>query len=145
MTDRLPRLHLPRIPAHVVVMLSATTAGYAATLAGIAGLQSGHEAALGAARAPSVEEVARLGSGHDRLAARLEQARQAYADAADAYTRATALQEEIDRNLALLASTVAEIDGVARELPTSVRVPVQRSVVQVKTPTTIATTGASGG
>jgi hypothetical protein len=126
-------------------MLSATTAGYAATLAGIASLQSGGEATLIAARSPTIEEVARLGSGHDALAARLEEARRSYGDAADAYARAMALREAVDRNLALLAATVAEIDGVARNLPTSIRVPVQRTVVQVKAPPTITTTGASGG
>jgi hypothetical protein len=126
-------------------MLSATTAGYAATLAGVASLQAADEAALIDVRSPAVVEVDRLGSDHDGLAARLEQARRSYADAAEAYTRATAIQEEVDRNLALLAATVAEIDGVARNLPTSVKVPVQRTVVQVKAPPTITSTGASGG
>lgn len=145
MTDRLRVPRVPRVPPHVIVMLSATTAGYAVTLAGVAALQAADEAAVMADRAPVAEDVAALVAGHDQLAVRLESAREDYARAADAYVRAAAVLEVVDRDLAGLASTVAEIDGVSRSLPTSVRQPVQRAVIRVTAPTTHATTSASGG
>jgi hypothetical protein len=145
MTDRHRAIRLPRVPAHVVVMLSAATAGYAATLACVAGLQAADEAALAAARAPAAEKVAALSAAHDRLAADLEASRMAYGTVAGAYDRATATLESVDRVLADLASAVAKIDGVSRSLPTSVRIPVPRTVVQVRAPATHATTRASGG
>ena len=46
MTDRLRTSRGSRVPPHVVVMLSAATGVYAATLAGVAALQSADEAAL---------------------------------------------------------------------------------------------------
>jgi hypothetical protein len=143
-------VRLPRIPQHIVVLLSATTAGYAAMLAGVTAIQADHEAALMAQRAPAAADVAALGAAHDRLATRLESARAAYAEAADGYARASVVLDAVDAELAGLASAVAEIDGVSRNLPTTVRVPVQRTVVRVKAPQskapqTHATTSASGG
>ena len=141
----LPRA-VPRVPAHVIVMLSATTAGYAAALAGVTAIQAGDEHALAADRAPAVADVAALAAEHDHLAARLESARGAYAGAADGFGRATVILDAVDAQLASLAAAVAEIDGVSRSLPTSVRIPpVQRVVVRVQAPTTHATTSASGG
>lgn len=143
MTDR--RLPALTLPPHVIVMLSAATAGYSVALAGVASLQAAHEGALMDERSPSVAGVERLANGHDDLGARLDAAGYAYADAADAYTRSAAILASVDRDLAELAARVAEIDGVSRSLPTSVRVPVVRTVVQAKAPATHATTGASGG
>jgi hypothetical protein len=140
---RVPRL--PRIPAHVIVMLSATTAGYAATLAGVTANQAAGEAGLRTERDPLAADIAAVAAGHDDLADRLESWRAGYTTAADAYDHAAAILGALHDQLAGLASTVADIDGVSRNLPTSVRMPVPRTVVQVGTPSTHATTGASGG
>lgn len=142
MTDR----RVPRIPPHVVVMLGATTAGYALALAGVAGLQAKTEAALTADRAPALDAVGTVGSSHDRLTARLDEAADAYAAAADEYRTAGGALDALQAELGDLASIVAEIDGVSRSLPASVRLPpVVTNVVRVRVPTTHGTTGASGG
>lgn len=138
-------LRVPRVPSNVILLLSAATAGYGASLAAVASFQAADEAALMAARQPATSGVEELAAGHDQLAARLDRALEAYRSAADAYDRAGSIQAAVNRDLEQLAAAVAEIDGVARDLPTSVRVPVQRTVVRVQAPTTHATTGASGG
>jgi hypothetical protein len=134
------------LPAHVWVMLGASTAGYALLLAGVAGLQSRNEADLIAARQPAVDGVAAVASGHDALIRRLEDARAAYAATVDRYVAAGGSLDALDGNLGSLAGLVAEIDGVSRSLPTSVKLPaVKRSVSSVSAPSTSGTTGASGG
>lgn len=136
---------LPRVPVHVGVMFSAATAGYAITLAAVTGFQASVEAERIAYRAPVVRGVEDIASGHDSIASRLLAAGAAYEDAAKAYGDASAVLAEVDQRLADLAAAVAEIDGVARNLPTSVRVPLRASTVKVSAPTTHATTGGSGG
>lgn len=134
------------LPAHVWVMLGASTAGYALLLAGVAGLQSRNEADLIAARQPAVDGVAAVASGHDTLLRRLDAARAAYAATVDAYVAAGGSLDALDGTLGNLAGLVAEIDGVSRSLPTSVKLPaVKRSVSSVSVPSTSGTTGASGG
>lgn len=141
-----PRRFLPAVPAHVWVMLGASTAGYALLLAGVATLQSDLEAGIVAARQPAVEGVARLAAGHDELIRRLDAARAGYTTAADTYAAAGSTLDALHQQVALLAGVVAEIDGVSRSLPAAVKLPpVQRTVVTVKAPATSGTTGASGG
>jgi hypothetical protein len=135
-----------RIPAHVFVMLSASTAVYALALAGVAGVQSRDDAALAAARDPVARAIEHVATGHDELGDRLDRARASYAAAAQAYGAAggtiTTLQGRLDE----LAAAVAQIDGVSRSLPTSIRLPAVRgSVSGGSAPTTHATTRASGG
>ena len=143
MTD--PR-SLARVPSHVLVMLGASTAGYALVLAGVAGLQSRAEADLAAARSPAVEALADLRAGHEALVRRLDAARTDYAQAADAYLAAGGALDALHAQVGSLSALVVEIDGVSRSLPTSVKLPVVRqSVVSVSVPSTQATTGASGG
>jgi exonuclease VII small subunit len=126
-------------------MLSAATGGYGLTLAGVAGMQAAAENALIAERAPTVGGLEEVGAAHDRLAVDLEDAVRNYQRAADRYAAATTILDQVDRQLAKVASAVSEIDGTVRKLPTSIRVPVSRTVTTVKAPATHATTGASGG
>jgi len=143
MTDGRP---FAGLPSHIWVMLGASTAGYALMLAGVAGLQARDEAGLIAARRPSVEGVAQLSAGHDALNARLDAARAAYAATADEYAAAGGTLDALHEQVGLLAGLVAEIDGVSRTLPTSVKLPVvRRSVTSISVPSTSGTTGASGG
>lgn len=143
MTER--ALRMPRIPVHVVVMLSAAAAGYAASLAGVAAMQATREGALRDERAPALAGVDRLSRGHDELDARLVAAGRSYANAADTYTQASRMLATLDQDVATLAAQVAQIDGVSRSLPTTVHVPVIRAVIPARAPATHATTGASGG
>jgi uncharacterized membrane protein YhiD involved in acid resistance len=127
-------------------MLSASTAGYALVLAGVAALQSNAEADLIAARRPAVEGVARLAAGHDELIRRLDAARAGYTTAADTYAAAGSTLDALHEQVALLTGVVAEIDGVSRSMPAAVKLPaVQRTVATVQAPATSGTTGASGG
>jgi hypothetical protein len=138
MTDRL------RVPTHVLALLSASTAAYAVLLAGVAGAQSGGEAALIANRQPVQVGVESLSAAHDALAAQLDRARLAYADAANAYTAAGGGLDALEASLTGLASTVSDINGVATSLPTTVKLPPVRTITKVSVPATHTTTGASG-
>jgi hypothetical protein len=134
------------LPTHVWVMLGASTAGYALMLAAVTGLQARNEAELIAARQPAVAGVAAVASGHDRLLAQLEGARAAYAATVSEYLAAGGTLDALHAQVGSLAGLVAEIDGVSRTLPTTVKLPViKRSVSSVKAPSTSGTTGASGG
>lgn len=134
------------LPSHVWVMLGASTAGYALVLAGVAGLQSRSEATLIAARQPAVDGVEQLSSGHEGVRLRLEAARADYEAAVAAYMTAGGGLDALNARLSSLAGLVAEIDGVSRTLPTSVKLPaVKESVRYVSVPSTSGTTGASGG
>lgn len=134
------------LPSHIWVMLGASTAGYALMLAGVAGLQSRTEADLIAARNPAAQGVAQLSAGHDNLQSQLDAARAAYAASASAYVGVGGTVDALHAQVGSLAALVAEIDGVSRSLPSSVKLPaVHRSVTSVKAPSTSGTTGASGG
>jgi hypothetical protein len=135
------------LPSHVIVMLGASTATYALVLAGVAGLQSRTEASIAAMRAPSVEGVTSLSAGHDSVGARLSAAQEAYNAAVQAYVDAGGTLDGVEASLQAFAAVVAEIDGVSRSLPTSVKLPpVQRSTRSTgSAPSTQGTTGASGG
>ena len=62
----------PRRPLHLAVMLGASAALYAGSMAGVALLQSDADRALTQRQAPAKDAVARLQDGHDRLDGRSE-------------------------------------------------------------------------
>jgi hypothetical protein len=135
-----------RFPAHVFVMLSASTAAYAIALAAVAGLQSADDAALAAARDPVARAVEQVSAGRDDVLGRLDRARAVYAALAESYGAAGGSLTALEAQLAALSSSVAAIDGASRSLPTSVRLPrVAGSVSGGSAPATHATTRASGG
>lgn len=134
-----------RFPAHVFVMLSASTAAYALALAAVTGLQSADDAALAAARDPVANAVEQLAAGHDQLGARLDRGRAVYAGAAQDYVAAGGSLATLEAQLGVLSKTVDAIDGVSRSLPSTLRLPsVARSVAGTR-PASHGTTGASGG
>ena len=134
------------LPVHIWTILGASTAGYALMLAGVTGLQSRNEADLIAARQPAVDGVAQLASGHDGLLLELDRARAAYAATVNTYASAGGTLDSLHEQVASLAGVVAEIDGVSRSLPTTVKLPAVRQTVRsVSVPSTSGTTGASGG
>lgn len=133
------------IPAHVFVYLGLSAGTYAVALAGVTALESATEASQIAQRAPLVQALGDISAGHDLLAARLDRAKAAYADAAAAYGVATSPLAQLDASLEALATQVAAIDGTARSLPASVALPkVATTVTTAAVPKTQATTGASG-
>ena len=134
------------LPSHVIVMLGASTAGYALVLAGVAALQARSEAGLAAARAPAVAGVERLAAGHDLLTTTLDRAQAEYNSTVRAYLAAGGSLDELHAQLGAFAGLVGDIAGVSQNLPTTVKLPVvQRSTSSVKKPSTSGTTGASGG
>ena len=133
------------LPSHVVVMLGASTATYALVLAGVAGLQSRSEADLAALRAPALEGVTSLSAGHDAIDARLRAAQDAYNASVQAYVDAGGSLDTVELNLGAFAAVVAEIDGVSRSMPTTVKLPAVKRSTSAGAPTTQGTTGASGG
>lgn len=133
------------LPSHVIVMLGASTAAYALVLAGVAGVQSRTEADLAALRAPAVEGVQSLTAGHDALGARLQAAQDAYNAAVQAYENAGGSLDTVEAGLQKFAAVAAQIDGAARSIRTSVKLPaVHRASSGGAAPVTHSTTGASG-
>jgi len=141
MTDRLARL---RVPPHVGVLIGASTAAYAATLAAVTGLQATSEAELIAQRAPAVAEVQGLDAGNQALDDALALAGRRYDGLSQAYAVAGDRLTALETALANLAASVHAIDGVSRSLPASVPLPKVTRVTVRSAPATSGTTGASG-
>jgi len=136
-----------RRPLHLAIMLGASTALYAGSLACVALLQSDADGALTERQAPAKDAVARIHVGHDRLDAAIGQAADAYARAASRYEALTPTLTDTEASLSDLASRVETISGAARALPARISLPPITRVVRTTSsrPRTSATTGASGG
>jgi hypothetical protein len=134
-----------RVPPHVLVMLSASTAAYALALAGVAGQQSAADSSLAAARDPLTKAVEQVAAGHDQMGAQLDGARARYAAVAQAYLAVGDSISGLEAQLGTLSKAVSAVAGVSRSLPSTVRLPaVAGSVAGARAPATHATTGASG-
>ena len=136
-----------RRPLHLAIMLGASTALYAGSLACVALLQSDADGALTERQAPAKDAVARIHVGHDRLDAAIGQVADAYARAASRYEALTPTLTDTEASLSDLASRVETISGAARALPARISLPPITRVVRTNSsrPRTSATTGASGG
>ena len=136
-----------RRPLHLAIMLGASTALYAGSLACVALLQSDADRALTERQAPAKDAVARIHVGHDRLDAAIGQVADAYARAASRYEALTPTLTNTETSLSDLASRVETISGAARALPARISLPPITRVVRTTSsrPRTSATTGASGG
>ena len=136
-----------RRPLHLAIMLGASTALYAGSLACVALLQSDADRALTERQAPAKDAVARIHVGHDRLDAAIGKAADAYARAASRYEALTPALTDTEASLSDLESRVATISGAARALPVRISLPPITRVVRttVTRPKTSASTGASGG
>lgn len=137
-----------RRPLHLAVMLGASTALYAGSMAGVALLQSNADHTLTERQAPANDAVAGLHDGHDRLEAALGRAADAYDRAASQYDALAPRLTETEASLFDLAARVQTIGGAARALPAHISLPpISRNVVRTTSsrPKTSASTGASGG
>ena len=136
-----------RRPLHLAVMLGASTALYAGSMAGVALLQSDADRALMERQAPAEDAVARLHGGHDRLETAIGEVADAYARAASRYEELTPRLTDTEASLSDLASRVETIGGAARALPARISLPPITRVVRTSAtrPRTSARTGASGG
>jgi len=141
-----------RRPLHLAVMIGASTAVYAASLAAVTAFQSSDDRALMQRQAPAEDAVTRLRGGHDRLERSIGQAADAYGRAAGNYDALTPQLVDTESSLTDLAGRVATITGAARSLPSKISLPpISRTVVRTSStgatsrPKTSASTGASGG
>ncbi len=143
------------MPARAGILLGASAAVYAVTLAGVAVMQSETDAQVSAARAPYVDEVTQLRAANDELERVLLRAdAQARALAAD-YGAVGATVTDYQARLDSLATLVAEVQGSAAALPARIKLPSvsmrgaiagsSRSSRGGSAPSTNATSGASGG
>lgn len=140
------------VPARAGMLIGASAAVYAVTLAGIAGLQAQSESETIALRAPYLESLAAARSANDALEASLlkadAQARALTNDYAVVGEDVGAYQAKLDE----LAALVAQVQGSAAALPTRMNLPTVRIRGAVggssggsSAPATTATSGASGG
>lgn len=140
-------------PARAGLLLGATAAVYAVSLAGVAALQADADAQVIAARAPYIDEVTSLRAANDELERLLHRAdAQARALAAD-YSAVGVTVAGYEARLDALAGLVAEVEGSVAALPTRIKLPsvTMRGAVAGSSrsggsaPRTRATSGASGG
>ena len=137
-----------RRPLHLAVLIGASTAIYAVSMAGVTALQASDDRGLIERQSPAEAAAARLRDGHDRLESTIDGISDAYDRAAGGYDLLTPKLTETETSLSELADRVGSITGAARALPGQVTLPpVTRTVVRtqvVSRPATRATTGASG-
>ncbi len=137
-----------RRPLHLVVLVGASTAVYAATLAAVTAFQSYDDRTLTERQAPAADAVTRLSVGHDRLDATIGRAADAYDQAAGRYDALAPRLQEAETALDQLAGRVQAIGGAALALPGHVTMPpISRTVIRTTSakPKTSGSTGASGG
>lgn len=106
-----------RRPLHLPVVIGISAGVYAISLAGVTGLQSGHDVALAAAHQPATQAVALLRGAHDDLDAQLARARAAYGAAAGRYGSLAAGLGSLDTRLADVAGQVEKVRRTPLGLP----------------------------
>ena len=142
-------------PARAGLLLGASAAVYAVSLAGVSALQADTDAQAIAARAPYLEEIARLETANDELERALVKAdAEARALAAD-YGAVGVTVTDYQARLDALAGLVAEVEGSVAALPARIKLPnvtmrgpiagTSRSSSGRSAPSTNAKSGASGG
>ena len=140
-------------PARAGMLLGASAAVYALTLAGISGLQAETDASVAAARAPYQDIVAQTRAANDELEARIVKANAEVRALVATYGEVGSDVEAYEARLDSLAALVAEVQGSAAALPARIKLPTvtMRGAVAGSsrsgggtTRRTTATTGASG-
>ncbi len=140
-------------PYHLGTLLGVSACAYAVSLAGVTWLQASSEAATTAERAPALTAIEQMTADNDRLEQTIAAIRDRLGVAGDDYTAAVAALAAYEAQLDALSGTVADVEAMALQLPTRIAVPtrsraslpsVSRPAAAAK-PSTVATTGASGG
>jgi hypothetical protein len=110
-------------PTRAGMLIGASAAIYAVTLAGVSVLQSDSDAALAASRQPYLEALAAARTANDTLEAAVAKADGATQALANDYAAAgqdiTGYQARLDE----LAALVAQVQGSAAALPTRISLP----------------------
>lgn len=135
------------MPARAGMLIGASAAVYAVTLAGVSGLQSQSDAEAIARREPWLAEIAESRAANDDLDASLVAAGAEARALAAAYARTGDAMTSYQARLDTLAALVAEVQGSAASLPSRINLPAVnvRSSTRSTRPATTATSGASGG
>lgn len=139
MTDR-------RRPVHIPVLIGTSAVIYAASLAGVTGLQSAADQATIAARAPAVASVDGLTARNDGLAGSLDDLRNGLQRVRAEYDGVAGSVDSVEARLEELAIRVADISGQVAALPQRISLPaVAAAPGRRVAPPVHATTRASGG
>jgi uncharacterized protein YhaN len=129
-------------------MIGASTALYAASMAGVTAIQSSADRTLILRQTPAEEAAERLRDGHARLESQIDQAAAAYSRAVGAYDALTPRLGDMEDSLERLTGQVKTVSGAAKALPARISLPpVKRTVVRTVTvprPKVSTSTGASG-
>jgi hypothetical protein len=141
-------------PARAGMLLGATAAVYAVTLAGIAALQSSSDVAVAAARQPYLDVLAETRATNDALEAALVASGAETTALAEDYALAGSELAAYQARLDELAALVAEVEGSAASLPTRIALPTVSARAAIRSrsggsgsaaPSTNSSSGASGG
>ncbi len=143
-------------PARAGMLLGATAAIYAVTLAGIAGLQADSEAGVAAARAPYLDELAQARAANDAMETRIAKSDTEIHALVATYGAVGGNVASFQERLDSLAALVADVQGSAAALPARIKLPAVSTVRVSRSsssgggggssaPATGGRTGASGG
>jgi hypothetical protein len=133
-------------PARAGMLLGASAAVYAVTLAGISVLQAQDDSAVAARRQPFLDAIAERRAANDALEASLVQADATVRALGGFYAQAGDGVAAYEARLDELAALVAEVQGSAASLPTRISLPkvTVSTSVGTRAPATSTRTGASG-
>jgi hypothetical protein len=110
-------------PARAGMLIGASAAVYALTLAGVAGLQADTDAGIAAARAPYQDLLAQTRAANDELEARIVKANAEVGALVATYGKVGTNVESYQTRLDSLAALVAEVQGTAAALPARIKLP----------------------
>ncbi len=138
------------MPARAGMLIGASAALYAVTLAGISVIQSRDDASRAAAQAPLLQAVAETRAANDALAARIEAANGSVSAVIAEYGSTGADVATYQARLDSLAALVAEVRGSAAALPSRIKLPTVSARGPIagsggSAPKTSGKSGASGG
>lgn len=140
------------MPARAGMLIGASAAMYAVTLAGISVLQSRDDASMVAAQAPVLQAVAETRAANDALAARIDAANGSISALIAEYGSMGADVAAYQARLDSLAALVAEVQGSAAALPARIKLPTVSARGPISSgggggaaPKTSGKSGASGG
>jgi hypothetical protein len=110
-------------PSRAGILIGASAAIYAVTLAAVAGLQASDDAALAARRQPYLDAIVRSRAANDALDAAVSGAEQDMVALAGAYAGVTEQLTAYEARLDALATLVAEAQGSMAALPSRIGLP----------------------
>ncbi len=111
------------MPARAGMLLGASAAVYAISLAGVAALQAADDAAIAARRQPFLDAIAASRAANDALEASITGADARSSALADRYGIMAADVTAYESDLDALAALVAKVEGSAAALPSRISLP----------------------